>query len=95
MNKSEIVRLAAKDSGMTIKDVDKAVSAFLLIVGDLVASGEEVKLSGLGKFYFKTLGKHKMYSFKDEKVVELEPRERLRFKLSEKISERMKSDGLR
>lgn len=50
MNKRDIVRCISARTGLTVKDSDKAVSAFLEEVIDTVTDGEKVTLVGFGTF---------------------------------------------
>lgn len=50
MTKSELVAAAAKKSGLTIKDTDKALGALLETVTETLAGGDKVQLTGFGTF---------------------------------------------
>lgn len=50
MNKQELITAMANKSGMTKKDVDKAVNAFVNVVKDTLIDGEKVQLMGFGTF---------------------------------------------
>lgn len=50
MNKTELVTKVAGKLGVTKKDTAAAIDAFVETVIETVASGEEVNLSGFGKF---------------------------------------------
>lgn len=50
MNKQELITAMANKSGMTKKDVDKAVNAFVNVVKDALIDGEKVQLMGFGTF---------------------------------------------
>jgi DNA-binding protein HU-beta len=50
MNKSELVDAVAKNSGLTIKDSEKAVDAFVAAVKDGLKADGIVQLIGFGSF---------------------------------------------
>lgn len=50
MNKSDIVRGLASGSKMTVAEVDEVVDGFLKAIGLSLWDGEDVLLSGFGKF---------------------------------------------
>ena len=50
MNKTELVEAIAKDSGLTNADSRKAVEAFITTVEKTLKKGDEVALTGFGKF---------------------------------------------
>jgi DNA-binding protein HU-beta len=50
MNKTELVEAVAKDTGLTNTDARKAVDAFIDTVGKTLKKGDEVAITGFGKF---------------------------------------------
>ncbi|MBC7075494.1 MAG: HU family DNA-binding protein [Syntrophomonadaceae bacterium] len=50
MNKTELVEEVAVKLGMTKKDVEKTVNAFLQTVEESLKAGEKVQLIGFGTF---------------------------------------------
>ncbi len=50
MNKTELVEAVAKDSGLSNADARKAVEAFLGTVEKTLKKGDEVAITGFGKF---------------------------------------------
>ena len=53
MNKSELTAIAAEKAGITRKDAERLVNAFLDTLSLTLASGEKVQLSGFGTFELK------------------------------------------
>lgn len=56
MNKAEMIKKVAQEVGYTQKDVASVVEAVINTVVDTVASGEDVKIAGLGAFTVATRG---------------------------------------
>ena len=50
MTKTELVAAAAKKSGLTQKDTDKALNALMEAVSEALANGDKVQLTGFGTF---------------------------------------------
>jgi DNA-binding protein HU-beta len=50
MNKTELVEAVAKDSGLTNADARKAVESFISTVEKSLKKGDEIALTGFGKF---------------------------------------------
>jgi DNA-binding protein HU-beta len=50
VNKKELVDSIAKDSGLTAADARKAVDSFATVVSKQLKKGDEVALTGFGKF---------------------------------------------
>ena len=53
MNKSQLVDVVAKNTGLKKKDAEAAVSAFVDAVAEALVAGEKVQISGLGTFEVK------------------------------------------
>lgn len=50
MTKTELVAAAAKKSGLTQKDTDKALGALIDAITEALAAGDKVQLTGFGTF---------------------------------------------
>lgn len=53
MNKSELVAALAEKAGLSKKDADKALAAFVEVVIEEMKAGEKVQLIGFGTFEAK------------------------------------------
>ncbi len=53
MNKAELVTALAQKAGLTKKDADKALAAFVEVVTDALKEGEKVQIVGFGTFDVK------------------------------------------
>jgi DNA-binding protein HU-beta len=51
VTKSDFIDKLASKTGLTKKDAGAAVDAFLDVITDALASGEDVQFTGFGKFY--------------------------------------------
>lgn len=50
MNKTELITAIAEKSGLSKKDADKALAAFIETVTDTLKSGDKIQLVGFGNF---------------------------------------------
>lgn len=50
MNKGELVKSIAEKSGLTIKDSENSLNAFIETVGEVLAKEEKIQLIGFGTF---------------------------------------------
>ena len=50
MNKTELVEAVAKESGLTAADSRKAVESFITTVEKTLKKGDDVAITGFGKF---------------------------------------------
>jgi DNA-binding protein HU-beta len=50
MNKTELIKAIATETGYTQKDTGAVIEAFASIVMETISSGEEVNIAGFGKF---------------------------------------------
>ena len=53
MNKSELVAAMAEKSSLSKKNCQDALDAFIAVIGDVLKSGDKVKLLGFGTFEVK------------------------------------------
>ena len=50
MKKSEFVTLVAEMASLSKKDTEKTIDAVFTVLGDVMASGDKLQLSGFGTF---------------------------------------------
>ena len=53
MNKTQLITIAAENSGLTRKDAERCINAALDAVTAAMANGDKVQLSGFGTFDVK------------------------------------------
>jgi DNA-binding protein HU-beta len=53
MNKSDLIKAVATDTGLTQADANKAIDATLAVIGSAVKRGEQVAITGFGTFVRK------------------------------------------
>ena len=56
MNKSELVEAVAKDTGLSKADTGRALDSFVATVQKTLKKGDEVAITGFGKFHVTKRG---------------------------------------
>lgn len=56
MNKTELIAAIAEKSGISKKDADKALAAFIETVSEQLKAGEKIQLVGFGTFEVRERG---------------------------------------
>ena len=59
MNKSELTAAVAEAAGLSKKDAEKALNAFVNVVTDTLKAGDKVQIVGFGSFEVKDRPAHK------------------------------------
>jgi len=91
MNKDEVIRLIAKETNFTIKDVRIIINAFVQIFEEAVLNRVEIKISGFGKLTFTTIPPRQVPpNTVFPKGAKLSEAIRLNFKLSPRLTELVK-----
>ena len=53
MNKTELIAVAAESAGLTKKDTERVINAYLDAITAALSKGEKVQISGFGTFEVK------------------------------------------
>jgi len=87
--KSDFVRLVAKKGGYNICDIERVFDDMLNVISETVASGETIKLVGLGTFISKDAPTKTTRPGTTE-VFEKEPTKIVKFKISHKLRDSLR-----
>lgn len=91
MTKSQWIDRAAKNSGMTKKQLEAAYDALAEVFYETLQNGETVQLSGFGSFSVRTKEEHTGRNPKTNEIITIPASRRLVFlcgkKMKEKINE--------
>ena len=71
MNKTELIAAMAETSGLSKKDCDAALAAFITTVETALKSGEKVQLIGFGSFEVKERAAHTGRNPRTRETVEI------------------------
>ncbi|MBD9208093.1 MAG: HU family DNA-binding protein [Eubacteriales bacterium] len=87
MNKSQLVDVVAKNTGLKKKDAEAAVSAFAAAVAEALAAGEKVQVAGLGTFEVKTKAARTGRNPKTQEVINIPASKRPAFTAGKTLKE--------
>jgi DNA-binding protein HU-beta len=87
MNKAELVSRIAEVTGFTKRDAERFVDAFVDVVTEALASGEEVRLVGFGKFYVRKRAERKGVNPKTKEKIRIPAKYVPKFKPGKKLAE--------
>lgn len=80
MNKKAIIKTAALDAGLSYKNEQKAVEAFLCAVSDILKSEKEVVLPDFGKFSVQEFAERSVRHPQTGEIITVPASKRIRFK---------------
>lgn len=86
MNKKKIIKTAALNADLTVKEEQKAVEAFLCAVSDILKDGREVLLHDFGKFYVRKCAERQVRNPQTGEMMTVPATRRIRFKPSGNIT---------
>ena len=82
MNKNEIIKSMAKHTNLTQKDCILCLNALKQVISRALERGEDISLSGFGKFYVKSYAKRNSFNPQTGKISALKERKLPIFKAS-------------
>jgi len=89
MNRKELAAVIAEKTGMSLKDVDTVVSKLVDEIQVQLASGEPIKIQGLGTFDVKERAARTARNIASRTAVMIPPRRSPSFKPSKMLKERV------
>jgi DNA-binding protein HU-beta len=87
MNKSQLVDAVAKNAGLTIKDSEKAVDAFVAAVKEGLKSDGSVQLIGFGSFSVGERSARQGINPRTGEKIEIAASKTVKFKAGAKLKE--------
>ncbi|MBR3867555.1 MAG: HU family DNA-binding protein [Butyricicoccus sp.] len=70
MNRTEWIAETAQRTGLTKKDTERVLLAALEVIGDTLAAGEPVRLTGFGQFETRTRAARTCRGFSEDAPVQ-------------------------
>jgi integration host factor subunit alpha len=89
LTKDDLVRAIAEDSGFPVKQSAVLVETLLELIKSKLASGEDVLISGFGKFCVKEKGERRGRNPASGEDMMLRPRRVVTFKCSGKLRDKI------
>ncbi len=93
LTKTNLVETVRDVYGFTRKDSHKLVDKLLGIIKDTLVNGEDILVSGFGKFYVKEKRKRRGRNPQTGEFLMLEPRKVVSFKCSGVLRDKMNGKG--
>ncbi|WP_099292666.1 MULTISPECIES: HU family DNA-binding protein [unclassified Butyricimonas] len=82
MNKHELIRIAAKKSGVSQKTAEKVVSSILETILESLRNDEAVSMLNFGKFSIKKYDARNGYNVATKKIMTIPEKKVVRFKIA-------------
>ena len=93
LTKADIISVVQTENGYTLKKSSDFVETLLEIIKSTLASGEDVLISGFGKFNVKNKKERRGRNPATNEDLMLEPRRVVTFKCSGKLRDRINDSG--
>lgn len=94
MNKAELIRQVAEETGLTKKETEGAVNAAIRLMTDSLARGERVQLVGFGSFDVKERSARQGRNLRTGTAVPIPPTKGVRFTPGKTLKEAVRNtDG--
>lgn len=87
MNKNELVKVVAEETGLTQKDVAGVVDAFYAAIREELVKGGEIAIAGFGKFVVKHRAARESINPRTKEVVHVPASKAVAFRPSKTIKE--------
>ncbi len=89
LTKSDMIQSISEASGFTKKESTQTVKTLIEIIKKTLASGEDILISGFGKFYVKDKAQRRGRNPATGEAMMLPPRKIVTFKCSGKLREKI------
>ncbi len=93
LTKSHLIDAIAEQNGYTRKKSSETVETILEIIKSTLISGEDVRITGFGKFYVKEKGERRGRNPQTGEDLMLGSRRVVGFKCSGKLRDKMNGEG--
>lgn len=89
MNKTELISAVAQETGMTKKDAEKAVKAFIDVVSGALVKGDKVQLIGFGTFEVRQRKAREGHNPATQQVIKIPASKTPAFRVSKQLKEKV------
>ena len=87
MTKAELIARAAEKAGVSKKQADRCLKAFVEVIEDALAKGERVAIPGFGVFQVRERAARKGRNPRTGEVITIEARKVVHFKAAKQLRE--------
>lgn len=89
MNKSDLIEVLSKDTGLTIRKAEQVVKTVFNSMAKALANGDRVEIRGFGSFKVKHYDGYTGHNPKTGKPIKVKPKKLPFFKCGNKLKERV------
>lgn len=93
MNKAELIRQVAEETGLTKKETEAAVNTMVRLMTDSLARGERVQLVGFGCFDVKERAARQGRDLRTGTAVPIPPTRGVQFTAGKTLKEAVRKEG--
>ena len=90
MNKQEVIMTLSEKTSLTKKEAERALNAFIELIGEEMAKGGEVSLTGFGKFEVKERAERNGRNPQTGETMVIPARKVVTFKAGKQLQEKVK-----
>ena len=90
MNKGELIKEISEKSGITAKDTEKTINAFVEVVTESMARGNDINLIGFGTFSVAKRAARIARNFKTKELINVPASKTVKFKIGKKLKDAVK-----
>ena len=90
MNKGELIKEISEKSGITAKDMEKTINAFVEVVTESMAKGNDINLIGFGTFSVAKRAARIARNFKTKEIINVPASKTVKFKIGKKLKDAVK-----
>jgi DNA-binding protein HU-beta len=89
MNKTQLIKTLAKKTNMTQVDSEKLLNAFTDVVGDALASNDQVMIADFGVFSLRKSAPRNGRNPQTGDIIQIDAKRRAGFKAYKKLNEKL------
>ena len=90
MNKGELIKEISEKSGITAKDTEKIINAFVEVVTESMTKGNDINLIGFGTFSVAKRAARIARNFKTKEIINVPASKTVKFKIGKKLKDAVK-----
>ena len=91
MNKTKLIDAMAEKSGLTKKDAEKALAAFIETIQEGLAAGEKIQITGFGTFEISERDERKVSNPQTGEEIDVPALRAPKFKAGKELKEAVKA----
>ena len=89
MNRSDLIKMLSKETGLTVKKAEDVVNTIFDGMADALAKGDRVEIRGFGSFKVKKYEGYTGHNPKTGEIIRVKPKKLPFFKCGKELKERV------